>query len=169
MTAPQPSPDPDTNSNAYLEPTLTTEAAAQAAFLPAMRELVRTYQAFAACSEAHVRELGLTPAQFDVIATLGRTNGMNMTELAAKTLVTKGTLTGIIDRLEHKQLVRRQVVEGDRRSFTIFLTPAGETIFESAFPAHIAHMQRYFQKIDPLELELLRVLLAKLRSVFQSN
>ena len=38
-----------------------TRQAAQEAFIPTMRELVRTYQAFAACSEAHVRQFDMTP------------------------------------------------------------------------------------------------------------
>lgn len=58
-----------------------------------------TYQAFAHYSDAHVRSLNLTSPQFDVIAPLGGTNGMSMKQVADKTLVTKGTLTGIIDRL----------------------------------------------------------------------
>lgn len=79
-----------------------TTRAANEAFIPTMRELVRAYQAFADYSAKHIRDLGLTPSQFDVIATLGNTKGMSMTDIAEKTLVTKGTLTGIIDRLEKK-------------------------------------------------------------------
>jgi MarR family transcriptional regulator, 2-MHQ and catechol-resistance regulon repressor len=67
-------------------------------FLLVVRELARAYQAFSAYSEAHVRQFDLTPAQFDVIATLGNTNGLCMGELGEKTLITKGTLTGVIDR-----------------------------------------------------------------------
>ena len=104
---------------------LSVTAAAREAFVPTMRELVRAYQAFNSYADSHVRQLGLTPSQFDVIATLGGTNGMSMGEVAEKTLVTKGTLTGIIDRLEQKELVRREVPAGNRRSFTVVLTPAG--------------------------------------------
>jgi MarR family 2-MHQ and catechol resistance regulon transcriptional repressor len=85
-------------------------------FIPTMRELVRAYQAFADYSAKHLRTLDLTPSQFDVIATLGNTNGMNMTDIATKTLVTKGTLTGIIDRLEKKGLVARVTPPDNRLS-----------------------------------------------------
>ena len=64
--------------------------AAQENFIPTMRELVLTYQAFADYSAKHLRTLNLTPSQFDVIATLGNTAGMNMTDIATRTLVTKG-------------------------------------------------------------------------------
>jgi MarR family 2-MHQ and catechol resistance regulon transcriptional repressor len=142
------------------------EAAAREGFMPAMRELVRTYQAFTQYSDAHIRKLGLTPSQFDVIATLGRTAGMSMGELAEKTLVTKGTLTGIVDRLEKKGLVRREVPEGNRRSFTVLLTSAGKATFERVFPEHVLYIKQRFEQLDPRELEMLRLLLSKLRDVF---
>ena len=75
--------------------------------LPVIRELVRCYKAFEAVSGAHIRSMGLTPPQFDIIATLGNTEGMRFKELGEKTLCTKGTLTGIVDRLAEKGLVRR--------------------------------------------------------------
>ena len=140
--------------------------AALEAFIPTMRELVRAYQAFANYSDKHVRELDLTSPQFDVISTLGNSPGMSMGELAEKTLVTKGTLTGIIDRLEQKGLLRREVPEGNRRSFTIVLTPKGEQTFESVFPVHIAYLKERFDQLDYQELEQLRVALKKLRELF---
>ena len=138
----------------------------QATFIPTMRELARTYQAFANYSDSHVRELGLTPPQFDVIATLGNTEGMSMKDLAEATLVTKGTLTGIVDRLEKKGLVRREVPPENRRSFTIVLTEEGETLFEDTFSTHIAHLRPRFEQLTPTELEQLQQLLKKLRLQF---
>ncbi|HEY9648694.1 MAG TPA: MarR family transcriptional regulator [Chroococcidiopsis sp.] len=143
-----------------------TKAAAQEYFIPVMRELVRAYQAYEAYSERHIRELGLTPSQFDVIATLGNTLGMSMGEVAERTLVTKGTLTGIIDRLEQKNLVRREIPEGNRRSFTVVLTPEGEQVFEAVFPVHITHLKERFDQLNKEDLEQLRLLLSKLRAVF---
>ena len=141
-------------------------SAANEAFVPIMRELVRAYQAFADYSDKHIRELGLTPSQFDVIATLGNTEGMSMTDLAEKTLVTKGTLTGIIDRLEKKALVARIVPPENRRSFTIVLTPEGEKTFNLVFPAHIAYLKERFDRLLPRELEQIGQGLETLRKLF---
>ncbi len=142
------------------------KAAAKEPFLATMRELARAYQAFSAYSEAYVRQYDLTPAQFDVIATLGNTNGMSMGEIGEKTLITKGTLTGVIDRLEKKQLVQRAVPEDDRRSVIVQLTTEGETLFEQVFPAHIADLKQRFERLEASELELLKVLLSRLRQAF---
>ncbi len=148
-------------------PEKSTIQAAKAPFLPAMRELVRAYQAFSSYSEAHIRQFDLTPAQFDVIATLGNTNGLSMGEIGEKTLITKGTLTGVIDRLIQKQLVLREVPEDNRRNVIVQLTPQGQQIFEQSFPRHIAHLQERFDRLQPTELEALTDLLAQLKQVFQ--
>ena len=99
-------------------------------FLPVVRELVRSYQAFELVSARHIRQLGLTPPQFDIIATLGNTQGMNCKELGEKTLITKGTLTGVLDRLIDKGLICRSTPPEDRRSIFICLTDAGEALFD---------------------------------------
>ena len=145
------------------------ETAAKEPFLAVLRELAQAYHAFSAYSAAHVRQLGLTPAQFDVIATLGNTQGMPLSQLAQKTLITKGTLTGIIDRLEEKGLVRREVPVGDRRSFLAVLTPAGEALFAQVFRAHIDYLKRAFTEGDEGELEQVRRTLRGLRGRFQEQ
>jgi MarR family transcriptional regulator, 2-MHQ and catechol-resistance regulon repressor len=149
------------------EPSKATTQAANAAFMPTMRELARTYQAFSAYSEAHVRQFNLTPAQFDVIATLGNTKGLCMGDIGDKTLITKGTLTGVIDRLIQKDLVYRDVPPGNRRSVIVKLTAKGEEVFEDVFPAHVVHIQACFDKMDPTELDLLTVLLNRLKQTFR--
>ncbi len=156
-------------STMLLSYTATPEATAKEPFLAVLRELAQAYHAFSAYSAAHVRQLGLTPAQFDVIATLGNTQGMPLSQLAQQTLITKGTLTGIIDRLEEKGLVRREVPAGDRRSFLAVLTPAGEALFAQVFPAHIDYLRRVFAEGDEGELEQVRRTLRGLRGRFQDQ
>lgn len=145
---------------------LSTQAAAREPFLPVVRELVRAYQAFKIYDDAHIRQLGLTSSQFDVIATLGNTPGMTFNKLAEKTLTTKGELTGIIDRLEKKGLVRREAHPEDRRSLLAVLTLAGEQVFEETFPAHIAYLKQRFEHLEQQELEQLRVALEKMKNLF---
>jgi MarR family transcriptional regulator, 2-MHQ and catechol-resistance regulon repressor len=149
------------------KPKSSTIQAAQESFIPTMRALVRTYQAFSAYSESHIRQFDLTPAQFDVIATLGNTVGMSMGEIGEKTLITKGTLTGVIDRLIQKKLVTREVSPHNRRHIIVQLTAQGEQIFEQSFPAHIAHIKDRFEHLEPSELEALTNLLNQLGQVFQ--
>jgi MarR family transcriptional regulator, 2-MHQ and catechol-resistance regulon repressor len=147
-------------------PQLTPKTAAKQPFMATVRELVRTYQAFDLYSDAHIRSLGLTSPQFDVICTLGNTPGLLMHQLAEKTLVTKGTLTGIVNRLEQKDLVRREVPENNRRCFVIVLTAAGEALFESIFPDQISHLSIPFERLSAEELAEINAALKKLRAIF---
>ncbi len=145
----------------------STAQATKVSFLPAMRELVRAYQAFSAYSEAHIRQFNLTPAQFDVIATLGNTNGLSMGEIGEKTLITKGTLTGVVDRLIQKQLVLRQVPEDNRRHVIVLLTSQGQQVFEQSFASHISHLKEGFDRLEPTEIATLTSLLIQLKQAFQ--
>ena len=135
--------------------------------LPLLRELVRAYQAFERYSAADIARRGLTPAQFDVLATLGNTQGMNPKTLGARTLITKGTLTGVIDRLLAKGLVRRDPDPQDGRGQIVRLTPAGQALFEQVFPAHGRYLQRVFERIPRPQLRQAEQSLHTLRSTFE--
>lgn len=139
------------------------------AFLSALRELVSCYQAFEAYSAAHIRQLDLTPPQFDVIATLGNTAGMSCKELGERTLTTKGTLTGILDRLEDKGLLRRVASVTDRRSLRVELTEPGATLFATVFPAHLAYLRPAFERVGDAALSDVESGLARLRQAFSDS
>jgi DNA-binding MarR family transcriptional regulator len=131
-------------------------------YLPGIRLLAECYQRFEQLSSDHVRALGLTPSQFDIIVTLGNTPGMCFRELGAKTLITKGTLTGVVDRLEDKGLVKRVQAE-DRRSTIVKLTDAGEGEFERVFRPHLNHCKQAFADYAEADFLALEKELAKLR------
>jgi len=145
---------------------LATQKAAKEPALALMRDLVRTYQSFYAYDEEHIRTFGLTVPQFDVICTLGNTSGLMMGQIAEKTLVTKGTLTGIIDRLESKGLVRREVPPENRRCFIVALTPEGQRLFEGIFPAHIAYLKERLNILSNEEMQQIQAALKRLRELF---
>jgi DNA-binding MarR family transcriptional regulator len=59
---------------------------------------------------------------------------MSYKELGQKTLITKGTLTGVVDRLEQKGLVIRERCPRDKRSYYVRLSDAGEQLFQTCSP-----------------------------------
>ena len=131
-------------------------------FLRSVRLLAQCYQSFERLSGRHLRELGLTPAQFDTVATLGNLDGLNFRELGERTLITKGTLTGVIARLQGRGLVERFPNPQDGRSEMLRLTGAGHELFAQVFPAHVAHCQQAFRDwsgadFDDLDLRLTRL------------
>jgi MarR family transcriptional regulator, 2-MHQ and catechol-resistance regulon repressor len=139
------------------------------AYLPTLRELVRCTQAFERYSGAHVRKMGLTASQFDVIATLGNTEGMTCKELGDKTLITKGTLTGVLDRMEARGLITRRADATDARCTHIALTRKGDILFAQAFPGHLSQLQRAFAHLSSADLLRLHDGLASLREAFEQE
>lgn len=136
-------------------------------FIRTLRSLAECYQAFEAYSGAHVRKLGLTGAQFDIVATLGNTPGMTCKELGEKTLITKGTLSGVLDRMESGGLIKRTDSDADRRQVFVVLTSLGVRTFERAFPLHIEHLKGAFSVLSARELDQATQLLGKLRDALR--
>lgn len=125
--------------------------------VPLIRELVRCYQAFQRASDAHIRQSGLTPPQFDIVVTLGSTPGLSFKELGSRTLITKGTLTGVVDRLQRRGLVERMTCPRDARSTLVRLTTEGERVFHEVFEPHLAFLAPALESMPEgtrLELEL---------------
>ncbi len=139
-------------------------------YLKLVRPLVEAYLAFWRADSRHIRSLRVTPSQFDVIATLGDTEGMTCSELSVRTLVTKGTLTGVLDRLVSKGLIRREVITSDRRYTRILLTGKGDAFFRRTFAAHVSFLRPFFERaLSPREVEQARTLLLRLRDSFQKD
>ncbi len=141
----------------------------QAEFMPTVQALVQCYQAFETDSAAHIRTLGLTPPQFDIIATLGNTSGMTATVLGEKTLITKGTLTGVVDRLVERGWVERAAHDSDRRCQMVRLTPSGEALFAQAFPAHMAYMATLFADVSAADHVRWQAVLHDMEQLFKQE
>jgi len=73
--------------------------------------------------------------EFDVLAALRRAGSpysLSPGQLGAETLVTSGTMTNRIDRLEERGLVRREPDPSDRRGVRVVLTDRGRTSVDNA-------------------------------------
>jgi len=136
------------------------------AYMPVIRQLIECARAFEHFSDAHVRAMGLTGAQFDIIATLGNTPGMTCKELGEKTLITKGTMTGVLDRLAAKGLLVRRASPDDGRSWITALTDEGQALFEKIFPAHMEYMDPVFGSFSEGDLRSMQKQLVQLRNAF---
>ena len=136
--------------------------------MPLVRALIVCAQNFERYSSLHVRQLGLTPPQFDIIATLGNTEGMSCKDLGKKTLITKGTMTGVLTRLERKGLLTRVDSPLDGRSWITKLTRKGQTLFEEIFPAHVAHLAPVFTNFTAADLDGMCLRLNRLGAAFDA-
>lgn len=133
---------------------------------PAVRELARTYHAFECFASRHLRSLGLTPAQFSVLQALASGPTLSFKQLGEQTLITKGSLTGIVDRLEQKGLARRIACLQDRRSSFVDLTDEGRATFARAACNHFAFLQQAMAAFDASDLASIEAGFRRFRQLF---
>ena len=94
---------------------------------------------------------------------------MTCGEIGERTLITKGTLTGVIDRLAARKLVKRIKDLNDGRCTRIVLTAKGEQTFSSTFPKHVTDLKSRFDKIEKSDQQAAFHLLRKIRAIFLST
>jgi len=88
----------------------------------------RIRRAFRVEFEKRAAALDITKAQYHVLSRLWRGDGILTSVLARDVNVTGSTLTGVLDRLESKGLIRRAASGQDRRVVEIWLTDEGRAM-----------------------------------------
>lgn len=108
-------------------------------------------------------ETGLRLADFDVLAQLAGAGGeLRMTELAARTLLSRSGLTRRVARLVDEGLVRRGNAAGDGRGVLVTLTDAGVARLTETAPVHLQGVSKLFvERLDDQELAVLETALRK--------
>ena len=83
-----------------------------------------------------LKDTGLTLGQPKVLDYLKDHDGVSQKEIAAGCLIEAGSLTSILNRMEEKNLIERKMLNGNRRTFHIFMTESGkknQKLVEEAF------------------------------------
>ena len=75
-----------------------------------------------------VKPSGLTSGQPKVLDYLRDHNGANQREIAAACHIEPGSLTSVLNRMEEKGLIERRMLDGNRRTFYIFMTDEGSRL-----------------------------------------
>ncbi len=89
---------------------------------------LRLHQRLSLAMTARLKRIGLSVPQFDLLSTLSEREGITQTELAERLYVTKGNVSGLVDRMVTMGLIERRETVGDRRSYALFLTPQGKAM-----------------------------------------
>lgn len=111
---------------------------------------------------------GLQPGEFDVLATLRRSGApyaLTPTALYEAAMISSGSMTNRIDRLEKVGFVERRPNPDDRRGTLVALTGQGKDLIERAVAAHIENQKEVVSTLSRSEQDLLCALLAKLASL----
>ncbi|MGN6650652.1 MarR family winged helix-turn-helix transcriptional regulator [Trinickia sp.] len=110
-------------------------------------------------------EFDTTLPRFDFMAQLERhPEGLKMSEISRRLMVTGGNVTGLTDQLEKEGLVARDVDPNDRRAFTVRLTPAGRTLFDKMARAHEGWVIELFSGLSMDDKSKMHQRLGKLKT-----
>ncbi len=122
---------------------------------------VRLHRRAAGAIAAELKTLGLSIPQFDLLSTLTEREGLTQQELAERLYVTKGNVSGLVDRLVEAGLVERRAIAGDRRSHALHLTDKGRDLAARGIAAQQAYVRRTLGRLPPEDLaDLERIVLA---------
>lgn len=117
-------------------------------------------------------EFGMTSWEFDVLATLRRSGApycLAPTALFSALMITSGTMTHRLQRLEAAGWIEREANPADARSLLVRLTPAGLALIDRAVEAHIENERRIMAPLAPARLAALDDALSELLTMLEST
>jgi DNA-binding MarR family transcriptional regulator len=127
--------------------------------------LIRLEARMQAAVGERLREIGVSIPQCDVLTTLTEQEGVSQQELATRLYVTKGNISGLIDRLAEAGLVERRSIACDRRQYAIHLTRAGRSMAETAIAVQHRWIASTLGRMSEPDLEALEAKLVALRDI----
>jgi MarR family transcriptional regulator for hemolysin len=111
--------------------------------------LLRTY------ADQRARDLGMTRAQWAVLARVESAEGLKQIELAETLDLQPITLTRLIDRLCDSGLIERRSDPDDRRAKRLYLTPAARPVLEGLTRIGKDVMTKVLAGLEPAAAEQL--------------
>ena len=100
-----------------------------------------------------LKDTGLTLGQPKVLDYLKDHDGASQKEIAAGCLIEAGSLTSILNRMEEKGLIERKMLNGNRRTFHIFMTESGKKSQKLVEEAFVEIEEAAWKDISPEEAE----------------
>lgn len=110
------------------------------------------------------RDFDCTLPRFDLLAQLERADGLKMSELSQRLMVTGGNVTGLADQLQDEGWLVREPVENDRRATRLRLTRAGRERFVDMAHTHETWIAGLLGRLSRDEQQQLHLLLGKLKT-----
>ncbi len=116
-----------------------------------------------------LRAIGLSIPQCDVLTTLSEEEGVSQQQLARRLYVTKGNISGLLDRLEDAGYVQRRSTPSDRRQYAIYLTETGRAMAEKAIAVQHRWIASTLGRMSESDLEALETQLVSLRDIVREE
>jgi DNA-binding MarR family transcriptional regulator len=117
---------------------------------------LRMHQRGHSAMSSRLRTIGLSVAQF------------TQRDLAERLYVTKGNVSGLVDRLVEAGLVDRKPIPGDRRSHALHLTSEGRRLAREGMDVQRRFVDETIGQLPVDDLEKLDVVISRWRETFRS-
>lgn len=127
--------------------------------------IFRAFNAIVNSQSEELRPLGLSPSAFNVLMALHNNEDRTLEpcQLAQRLLISRPSVTGLLDTLQGKGFVERLPHADDRRRVLVRLTDEGLSLLESHFPRHYSEMNAVFAELTEDEKALLVSMLRRVR------
>lgn len=103
----------------------------------ALMQLLRTADTIWNSSRMLFDRWEISPSQFNILNLLyNEPAGLSQVELSRALIMHRSNVTGLVDRLEARDLVKRSDIPGDRRAYRVSLTAAGKKLVGQILPEY---------------------------------
>jgi MarR family transcriptional regulator, 2-MHQ and catechol-resistance regulon repressor len=124
--------------------------------------LMKAYRVLAQVDTQSIAASGLGLSDFAVLEILLHKGPLPVNTIGRQVMLTSGSISTAVDRLEEKQLVRRQASPEDRRVTYVTLTATGRTLIRRVFKVHANRLEALFEPLSLAERSTLATLLKQL-------
>jgi len=124
--------------------------------------LARTHNTLMEIDRRDIRHYGLNQTEFAVLELLYHKGPHPLQQIGEKILITSGSITYVINKLEKKGLLERKPCEEDRRIVYATLTDQGRIFLSEIFPKHAEALTNAFQGLTTEEKQLAIELVKKI-------
>jgi DNA-binding MarR family transcriptional regulator len=116
--------------------------------MAALRRIIRAIDLH---SRSLIHHYGLTGPQLVVLKELVESSPLSVGKLASSVNLSQATVTGILDRLERKDMVNRSRCNRDKRKVMVSHTAAAEEVLAGAPPLLQEHFTKAFGRLPDWE------------------
>ena len=114
------------------------------------------------------KPIDITTEQWGILGRLWEKDGVSQKDLADKTHKDQPNVTRILDKLEQKGLIRRELNPEDRRAFSVFLTREGCSLKNHLVPIAESSIKKALKGFSPQEIQTLTAFLNRIYDNIES-
>lgn len=123
--------------------------------------LMRTSKEIQESMKLEMAKNNLSITEFSVLEVLYHKGKQTIQQIGHSILISSGSMTYVVDRLEHKGFINRSACPDDRRAIHVTLTDKGTSLMEKIMPKHQQWIDDVFSSLNTEESEIFVNLLKK--------